>query len=101
MTNLAKIIRCVSTFAVLIAGISGAHAQSAPPALEADERRTVVETAAEVLRNRYVFPDVGERAAAALETALADGRYDDLTNAAAFAQRLTDDLRPQPAARTR
>jgi catechol 2,3-dioxygenase-like lactoylglutathione lyase family enzyme len=93
MTNLAKIIRCVSTFAVLIAGTSAAHAQSAPPALEADARRTVIETAAEVLRSRYVFPDVGERAAAALESALADGRYDDLTNASAFAQRVTDDLR--------
>jgi catechol 2,3-dioxygenase-like lactoylglutathione lyase family enzyme len=93
MTNLAKIIRCVSTFAVLVAGTSTAHAQSAPPPLEADARRTVVETAAEVLRSRYVFPDVGERAAAALESALADGRYDELTNAAAFAQRLTDDLR--------
>jgi catechol 2,3-dioxygenase-like lactoylglutathione lyase family enzyme len=90
MTKLAKIVHvCISTLAALIAVAGGAQAQ---PAFDAAARRTVVETAAEALRNRYVFPDVGERAAAALEAALAAGEYDDLSDAAAFAQRLTADL---------
>jgi len=90
MTKLAKIVQvCISTFAALIVGAGYAQAQ---PAFDAAARRTVVETAAEALRSRYVFPDVGERAAAALEAALTAGEYDDFPDAAAFAERLTADL---------
>jgi catechol 2,3-dioxygenase-like lactoylglutathione lyase family enzyme len=64
----------------------------AQPVFDATARRTVVETAAEALRSRYVFPDVGEKAAAALEAALAAGEYDEASDAPAFAQRLTADL---------
>ena len=82
----------VATLAMLIAGAGTAHAQSAGPAFDAAARRTVIETAAEALRSRYVFPDVGERAAMALESALAAGEYDDLADSTAFAQRLTADV---------
>jgi catechol 2,3-dioxygenase-like lactoylglutathione lyase family enzyme len=82
----------VVTLTMLIAGAGTAHAQSAGPAFDAAARRAVIETAAEALRSRYVFPDVGERAAMALESALAAGEYDDVADNTAFAQRLTADL---------
>jgi Peptidase family S41/N-terminal domain of Peptidase_S41 in eukaryotic IRBP len=40
--------------------------------------REIVTTALALLRANYVFPEVAERAAAAVEARLADGEYDDL-----------------------
>ena len=90
MTTLDKTFYVlVNIFAALIVGARPADAQ---PAFDAAARRTVVEGAATALRTGYVFPDVGERAAAALESSLAAGKYDDIADASAFAQRLTADL---------
>ncbi len=52
--------------AVALFVLPSAHAQSPAPAatLDADARAAVVEAAAEALRERYVFPDVGDQAAA-------------------------------------
>ena len=74
-----------------------AHAQGpqlpAPPGpLDAAARAAAVKGAADALRQRYVYPDVGERAALALEASLAAGKYDQIVEPAAFAERLTADL---------
>jgi len=53
--------------------------------------REVVESAVTLLRARYVLPDRGERAAAAIEARLAAGEYDDLDETA-LAERLTSQL---------
>ena len=64
-----------------------------PPApLDAAGRTAVVKAAAEALRQRYVYPDVGKRAAEAIEAALAAGKYDEIVQPWAFAERLTADL---------
>ena len=68
------------------------HAQRVSPSLNETDRRAVVESAAKMLRERYVFPDVGDRAAKAIESALAAGAYADLDQLPAFAQRVTEDL---------
>ena len=68
-------------------------AQQLPPPLAEPTRRAVVEAAAKMLRERYVFPDVGAQAAQAIESALRAGAYDGLDQLGAFAQRLTEDLR--------
>jgi hypothetical protein len=52
-----------------------------------------VESAATAFRSRYVSPEIGERAAAAIEAALANGEYDSLTEPRAFAAKLMADLR--------
>lgn len=72
-----------------------AYAQPGPPpsTLNADSRRAAIESAAAAFRSRYVSPEVGERAAAAIEKALANGDYDSLTEPQAFAAKLTADLR--------
>jgi peptidase S41-like protein len=60
--------------------------------LDAAARTAAVKGAADALRQRYVYPDVGERAAQALEASLAAGKYDEIVEPAAFADRLTADL---------
>lgn len=71
--------------------ITPVEAQGSAP-LSETERRAVVESAAKMLRERYVFPDMGNQAASAIESALAAGSYAGLDQLAAFAQRLTEDL---------
>src|SRR5262245_59464709 len=65
----------------------------APAPLDAAGRTAVVKAAADALRQRYVYPDVGKRAAEAIEAALAAGKYDEIVQPWAFAERLTADLR--------
>lgn len=71
--------------------LPAAHAQSAAP-LDDTARAAVVAKAADALRNRYIFVDVGETAAAKLEAQLAAGAYADLTQPRTFAEKLTADL---------
>jgi hypothetical protein len=53
--------------------------------------REIVETTLALLRRSYVFPDLAEQAAVAIEARLAAGEYDDLDEAA-LAERLTSEL---------
>ena len=69
------------------------YVQQVPATLDETSRRAVVETAAKMLRERYVFPDVADKAARAIESALGAGDYNSLDQPGAFAQRLTEDLR--------
>jgi hypothetical protein len=63
-----------------------------PPPLDAATRVSVVNAAADALTKRYVHPDVGTRAAKAIQSALAAGSYDQITERHAFADRLTADI---------
>jgi hypothetical protein len=68
------------------------YGQGPPLTLDEAARRSTVEAAARLLRERYVFPEVGNRAAQAIESALGAGTYDGIEQPSAFAQRLTEDL---------
>ena len=61
------------------------------PALDAATRQAVVGEVAKAMREGYVDPQIGSRAAERIERALAAGEYDGL-QPAAFALRLTVDL---------
>ena len=63
------------------------------PALAGEQlsTREIVETALVLLRASYVFPDLAEQAAVAIEARLAAGEYDGLDEEA-LAERLTSDL---------
>ena len=63
-----------------------------PVRLDATARREVVAKLTQALRDRYIFPDVGEKAAAKIEAAQASGAYDELNDAIAFSKRLSDDV---------
>jgi len=71
--------------------LPAARAQTLAP-LDDAARAAVVAKAADSLRNRYIFLDVGETAAAKIEAQLAAGAYADLTQPRAFAEKLTADL---------
>src|SRR5690242_9058078 len=95
---LERILFAISTAIVATPAASPpVMAQPVPPAapgaarLDATARQAVVTALAAALRDRYVFPDVGEQAAAKLEAALAAGEYDSLDHAA-FAARLHSDV---------
>lgn len=74
---------------VMIKGSKGAA--SGP--IDAKQRDLVVRSAANVLVNSYVFPEVGEKMAEAVTGALEKGAYDSITDERAFAEKLTEDLR--------
>jgi hypothetical protein len=84
-----RIVACISLLAAALALSSPAAAQPAP--LTAEARQEVVASLGSALRERYVFPEVGARAAARIGAALAAGEYDGLDHAA-FAARLNSDV---------
>jgi hypothetical protein len=94
MTYLRRVI--VGLAATLLATVAGRAQPPGPPPppapLDAAGRTAVVNAAAEALRQRYVYPDVGRRAAESIEAALAAGAYDEIVQPWAFAERLTVDL---------
>lgn len=60
--------------------------------LTAAEKQDIVAKLVGTLRDRYVFPDVAEKAVAKVQAGLAAGDYALLDNPSAFATRLTADL---------
>ena len=61
--------------------------------LDTAARRDIVAQLGDALRDRYVFPETGERAAVLIARASAAGEYDGLTDRHAFAGRLSADVR--------
>ena len=90
MTILLPLLFAASMPAGAQPGPNGPMAQ--PSALDAPARREIVAAVARAMRERYVFPDVGELAAKKITAALAAGDYDALSDPATLASRLTADL---------
>jgi hypothetical protein len=61
--------------------------------LDPAARAAIVAQLSTELRSRYIYPDAGEKGAAAITAAAASGAYDRVTDLPSFAGRLTDDLR--------
>jgi hypothetical protein len=61
--------------------------------IDAKQRDLVTRQAANVLVSSYVYPEIGDRMADAVISALEGGAYDAITDEAAFAERLTRDMR--------
>jgi retinol-binding protein 3 len=72
--------------------LAPADAKSAEVVLDEAERNRVVEGAARLLQEFYVFPDVAMKAAATLEAQQKRGDYRGITDGEVFAVRLSDDL---------
>lgn len=70
---------------------AGANAEQI--ALDEAERSRVIDGAAKLLAQFYLFPDVGRTTAKKLRTLQKKGAYRDITDGQIFAIRLTDDLR--------
>jgi hypothetical protein len=89
---MATLIRTLAAGLLTIAALLPTASAQSAASLDDAARAAVVAKAADALRNRYIFIDVGETAAAKLEAQLAAGAYADLTQARPFAEKLTADL---------
>lgn len=72
--------------------LAPAARDSNPIMLDAAERHRVLENAARLLAELYVFPDVATRMSITLRLAEARGTYRDISDGQIFAWRLNDDL---------
>ena len=84
---------------VVTASIAAAQTPAAPPVatthatpVSAAQKRAIVDNLAQALIDDFVFPEVGQRYAAALRGKLAAGAYDGIADAASFATQVTADL---------
>jgi hypothetical protein len=87
-----KSLAAAVLIALLAASSALAQVPQPPAPLDAATRQAVVTQLAAALRNLYVFPEVGDRAAAKVEAQAKGGAYDGLQDPRAFADRLTADL---------
>jgi retinol-binding protein 3 len=76
----------------LVSQNSAAGQGSEPSRIDAGQRRQAVTELARILRARYCTAPTAEKAATFVERKLAEGGYDKLAGAEAFAQALTADL---------
>lgn len=60
--------------------------------IDSNMRRDVVAKLSQALRDDYIFPDVGEKAAEEIGASLAAGEYDQLSDPNTFAARLSSDV---------
>lgn len=88
----SALILAAGSAAVAQTGSSPAAPAAAAAPVTAAQKRAVVDELATLLVDDFVFPDIGQRYAAAIRTKLAAGAYDALTDQASFAKRVTDDL---------
>jgi hypothetical protein len=77
--------------AVQIAIGSGASVQ--PQALTTAQRDEIIAAVLTTLKEQYVYPEVAEKMATAVDAHVAAGAYDDITNDVQLARQLMDDLR--------
>lgn len=80
------------TLAVACARLPAVGAQTTTP-LDAATRSAVIEGALKALNESYVFPEMAKQMDAAIRARAQRGEYDQLKSAAAFADKLTSDLR--------
>jgi len=60
--------------------------------IDSNVRQDVVAKLSDALRNNYVFPDLGEKAAKKISASLFAGDYDGLSDPSSFAARLSADV---------
>jgi hypothetical protein len=84
----------ISKLAALIGVLAGLELGSPALAqqLDAAARADAVAKLSTAMRDRYVFPEIGTKAADLVESNLKSGAYDQLSDPGAFAQRLSADL---------
>ena len=71
---------------------SQAQPDSSPP-IDRKTQAAIIDSVSAVLREEYVFPDVARKMEELLRKNLKDGKYTEITDPAAFAEKLGEDLR--------
>jgi len=84
----------ISRFIIIsVLFLSSVTAQDSSPLLNDEMQEKVLEKIGQLLRDNYVYEDVGQACSEFLEEQLEDESYADITHPRAFAKRLTSDLR--------
>jgi hypothetical protein len=86
------LLLAASAALALAAGASRAQPQPSKATLNEGQKQDIVDTAVKALAESYIYPDRGRNAGKAIHDALADGRYNEISDRSAFAMRLTADL---------
>jgi hypothetical protein len=81
-----------ATAAEMQPGATPPTVAAATNTIDGKVRQEVVAKLSDALRNNYIFPDVGEKAAETINASLSAGDYDSLSNPNAFAVRLSADV---------
>ena len=80
-------------WSLAVPGVGLAQAQAVDPPISAAAKAEVVEALGRQMKSTYVFPEVADRAAAALAEKSAKGDYASVATSKAFAKMLASDLR--------
>ena len=91
ITALHRITLAALVQLVFIGAVAAQVSETSPQLLD-EERQAVVLRISELLEQRYVYQAVGEESGADLMARLQAGEFDDVSDPAAFAARLTDAL---------
>jgi retinol-binding protein 3 len=78
--------------ALAIQAAAQAQPDSGPP-IDRKTQAAIIDSVSAVLREEYVFPDVARKMEEFLRKNLKDGKYTEITDPAAFVERLGEDLR--------
>ena len=83
---------CLVTLLALAAAAPLDAQRPAPPAIDGEDQREIIEEIAAALDETYIFAETAAAMGARLGERLASGAYDGAGDLAAFADRLTEDL---------
>ena len=90
MTRVSAVFAAMALACVQVVGCAQADGSTAP--LTLSEKQDVIEQLSSNLRQYYVYPDVAQEYADLLHARLTRGAYDDITDRAVFAERVSKDL---------
>jgi len=88
-----KITAILLVLTLLLAFFRVGFSQETEIKIDADEQELVIDSIAKFMKDKYVFPDVGEQMGDLVKKSLKDGVYKDINNPQEFASKVTEDLR--------
>jgi retinol-binding protein 3 len=77
---------------MIVLSVVGLRAQSRPAAIDAIEKKAVVNAVADLLAKQYVFPETARKMGDLIRKNLKNGKYEKLADPQAFAMKLSADL---------
>lgn len=90
---MAKIAQIIFTFFCCSVSLARAESHIMDKPVNAKKQLEIIDCISAELNEFYIFPDVAEKMETYVRSRYADNAYRDITSTAAFADRLTEDLR--------
>ncbi len=93
MSSVLNCLKISIGISLLLLACASASAQPPQPPVTAAQKTAIVDSAARIYIEQYVFPDVGKKMADRIRKQNKQGAYKDITLLREFTERLTEDLR--------